>query len=100
MSFAEAMQREQRLAILQLLREASGYAAPETLLWSAMGELGLPVAAEALRDRLATLEEAGLVTVARRDLAWVATLSTAGLDVATGRAAHPEVARPRPDAAS
>lgn len=94
--YREAVVEEQRLAILQCLEPAVGYARHEYLLLEQVRALGLGVSHAAMRAELAWLSEAGLLTVDTVGEAQIARLTQHGVDAARGFASIPGVARPRP----
>lgn len=96
LTFAERRRAALRLQILLLLAEAPGYSAGQDLLYAALPDRGLAVSSDAVATELAWLAEQGLATV--EDVAGlsVATVTARGVDVASGRAPVPGVARPGP----
>ena len=86
----------QRLALLQVLAEASEYSHNETVLRLALGELGLAVSRDRLRTQLNWLAEQDLLQVQDVSGLLVARLTARGEDVAHGRSRTPGVARSRP----
>lgn len=86
-----------RLNILQLLKEDPDYSANDDLLQELLAACGYGVSLDVVRSDLAWLEEQQLIT--RRDLpgCTVATLRNRGIDVASGVASVPGIARPRPE---
>ena len=89
----------QRMIILSLLKEGSGYAMNEDVLQSALEVAGgYKVSADKLRTELDWLKEQGLVTLQTLQQLWVAKITRRGLDVACGRTDVPGVQRPRPEA--
>ena len=89
---------DQRLTVLQLLAEAKGYDLSRHVLSPALEQLGHRPSTAALRTLLSWLEEQGMVTIKMigEDLE-VATLTSRGADVASGRASCPGIKRPPPD---
>jgi Fe2+ or Zn2+ uptake regulation protein len=84
-----------RLAVLRALTEAPTHSANDSVLSTAMGELGLPVTRDQLRTQLGWLEEQQLVRLHRpKDTMIVATLRERGAEVALGRACVEGVQRP------
>lgn len=96
-SWRRVEQENRRLAILELLAQASGYRVNEQMLLAALDEYGMRPSRDALLGDLAWLAEQGLVAdFALGDLV-VVELRQRGRDVAEGRAVVPGVARPRPE---
>lgn len=98
MRFDEYQTNDRRLVILKALEAAAQYKANAYLLRRYCDAVGHVVSADQLATDLAWLQEQGLVTArADRDVT-VAELTARGLDVASGRANQPGVARPQPGA--
>lgn len=98
LSFAEFQDQDRRLVLLKALENASQYRANAFLLRRFCDAVGHVVSADRVEADLAWLAEQGLVHTERPQGVTVATLTTRGLDVATGRAAVPGVAKPQPEA--
>lgn len=86
----------QRLALLQVLAEASEYSHNETVLQEALLALGLAMSRDRLRTQLQWLAEQDLVELTDVAGLQVARLKAAGSDVARGLSKVPGVARARP----
>lgn len=97
-SFAAYQTEDRRLVLLRACEAAAQYSANVYLLRRFCDVSGHVVSLDRVQADLAWLEEQGLITLDRRPDIWVATLTTRGLDVATGRAVHPGVQRPAPGA--
>jgi DNA-binding transcriptional ArsR family regulator len=93
---AELMKEHQRLVILRMLSEDSGYDLNESILQDGINAVGLDISRDALRTQLAWLEEQGLISVENVGNIKVARLNGRGLDVANGRANVPGIKRPSP----
>lgn len=97
MSYADVVEADRKLLILRLLSEAAGYRLNSSVLATALGEWGHRVSADQARTYIAWLAEQGLITAETvSDRVLVATITDRGLDVASGAALVPGVARPRP----
>ncbi len=99
LSFSDRIREETRLAILRCLAEAPEYTAADGLLHGQVNAVGLVCSLAQLRAQMAWLNELGLVVTQRAggELGiTLATLTAMGLDVSSGRARVPGVARPRP----
>ena len=97
MAFADLMTEDERLVILRALeQDTGGYTANESILHSILGDFGHKVSRDRVKTQLNWLKEQELVQL--KDVAGclVATLTSRGLDVATGLAVVPGVKRPRP----
>lgn len=93
----DARAAARRLAILQLLKEDADYSLNDSLLHELLGYRGFGIARDVLLGDLSWLEQQGLL--ATRDLpgCTVAVLRNRGIDVASGVASVPGIARPRPE---
>lgn len=98
MKFSDFQEQDRRLVLLRALENAAQYRANAHLLQRYCDAVGHVVSADRIAADLAWLQEAGLVTLERRLDVAVAELSARGLDVATGRAVHPGVQKPKPGA--
>lgn len=97
MSFHKLLAEDRRLAILRILNGDSGYATNESVMQTALYQLGHGVSREVVRSDFAWLAEQGLVEVEQvSDSVHVARLTSRGVDVAAGHATVPGVKRPRP----
>ncbi len=98
MSFSDVVQEDRRLVILRLLDQAAGATANDSILYSALPEIGHRCSRDQVRTELRWLEEQRLVTVEAMagGAVLVATLTERGADVQAGRATQPGVKRPSP----
>lgn len=97
MSFANAVREHLRAVLLGILEDLPGYAANDAILADLARSKGVVNSIDVVRTEVRWLEEQGLVTV--EDFAGellVATLTRRGLEVATGIARVPGVARALP----
>jgi Fe2+ or Zn2+ uptake regulation protein len=92
----ELMTEHQRLAILRLLAEDSGYDLNESILHDGVNALGLDISRDQLRTQLAWLNEQGCVLLDKVGSVQVAKLTERGLDASNGRARIPGIKRPTP----
>lgn len=97
-AFADLVDEERRLTVLQSLKSAPGYTLPEATAREALRRAGLAVSADAMAVATAWLDEARLLMRQTVGATAVLTLTTRGLDCAEGVAQVPGVARPRPGA--
>ncbi len=97
-NFATYQDADRRLVLLRGLEAAVQYRGPALLLRRFCDAVGHVVSAERIETDLAWLAEQGLLTLDTGAGVTVATLTTRGLDVATGRAKCPGVAQPQPGA--
>jgi hypothetical protein len=94
--FAEYQRHDRRLTLLRGLDVAAGYTANTYLLQRYLDAAGHLVSRDVLAADVAWRAEQGLVTQDQRPTITVVTATARGLDVATGRATVPGVARPNP----
>lgn len=86
-----------RLTILRLLAGAPEYSANDSVLVSAVRDMGLSCTRDQLRGHLSWLTEQRLATtLPLSDTLTVATITERGGDVAAGRSVVAGVARPSP----
>lgn len=97
-TFEEAFTADLRLAMLRTLNQAPGCKVNDSMLQSALDELGQVHSRDRIRTEIAWLDEQGLVESRNIMDGAVITveLTGRGTDVATGRATVPGVKRPRP----
>lgn len=95
-SYAQLLEQDRRLQILQLLAESHGYKANQFILQSALDTFGHTVSMDRVKADLAWLAEQGLIVIGELGDVQIPALTDRGLDVAQGRAIAPGVKRPRP----
>lgn len=98
MSFAAFQEESRRLVILQCLSAAVQYRAALQLVLSYCDAMGHVVGHDRIQADLTWLRDSGLVMLANEGAVTVATLTSRGNDVATGRTTVPGVHRPQPGA--
>ena len=98
MSYSETLDRHRRLAVLTHLSGCSGYSSNSEILLDVLSGLGITTSRDTLIATVAWLAEQGLVTIADNDAPAVVEATARGVDVAEGRARHPGVRRPAPQA--
>lgn len=99
MSFREVLDRDRRLALLRFLDEAPEGTMNDSVLKTALSQIGHGVARDVIGADLLLLEEHGLVHLDRLNLSAgeiiVASIREDGSDIAAGRRSSTVVARPR-----
>lgn len=95
MAYRNVLMEDQRLVILKGLDEMNGEA-NESILQTIMETYGHRIGRDAVRTRIAWLNEQALISVRDVSGCMVATLNQRGLDVAQGRVTVPGVKRPSP----
>jgi len=97
-SYFDLKTQDQRLVLLRALEQDPAYTLNESILHDIMAMFGHKCSRDCVRTHLSWLKEQGLVTIADVSGYMVATLTSRGLDAATGAAVVPGVKRPRPGA--
>ncbi len=97
-AFKQLMAEHRRLAILRALADpGSGGQSNDSILQSAVVEVGVPSSRDQIKSAVTWLNEQDLVTVKTLDSGTlVASISQRGIDVATGMLTVPGVQRPSP----
>lgn len=98
MSFADVITNDIRLSILCFLEEAQGdYRLNSSIMHKLLDmKAGYTTTRDKMNTELAWLQEQGLVTLEEAGNIYIITLTSRGLDVTTGAARIPGIARPRP----
>ncbi|KOO57258.1 hypothetical protein WH43_14285 [Rheinheimera sp. KL1] len=91
------MKEHQRLVVLRLLAEDTGYDLNESILHDGINAVGLSISRDGLRVELAWLEEQGLIELSKVGSIQIAKLTQRGLDAAEGRVKIPGIKRPSPN---
>jgi hypothetical protein len=95
--YMDTLTADQRLVLLRLLEKAPGFRFNSSILRKLMGDkVGYIVPRDKVLTELSWLAEQGLVTLEEGIGCSIATLTSRGLDVATGAASVPGVDRPGP----
>lgn len=96
--YAETLRRHRRLAILRFLEESPTYTSNASVLTDVLNlnAIGIDTSRDQTATELAWLAEQGFVTLAGSREFWVPTATARGVDIALGRATHPEIQRPGP----
>lgn len=96
-NYQDEVVQDQRLRILQLLKDAPEYTRPEPTLGEMLGQrYGHWLSIDRLAAETAWLDENGLIVRRAVGLSAILILTKRGLDVARDRAHIPGVARPWP----
>ncbi|MEH7830364.1 VpaChn25_0724 family phage protein [Gemmobacter denitrificans] len=92
--------RHRRLAILRFLEASPGYTSNVSILTDVLNsdDIGIQTSRDQTTTELAWLAENGFVTLGGREDFRVATATGRGVEIALGRATHPEIKRPGPRA--
>lgn len=90
-SYAELTQEHDRRSILELLSQDDDCEAPIGVVRAALALVGTRLSYDRLATELAWLQEQGLIALSEH----TAKLTARGMDIATGVAQNPGVARPQ-----
>lgn len=96
MSYRTHFAEHLRLTLLRLLDAASACTLNDSLLRDAAASYGINASRDQVRQELAWLEQAGLITMQDLSVLKIATLTERGCEVAAGRERVPGVQRPTP----
>lgn len=90
--------RHRRIAILRFLEASPGYTSNVSILNDVLNsdQIGINTSRDQTTTELTWLAENGFVTLGGREEFRVATATARGIDIALGRATHPEIQRPGP----
>lgn len=96
--YVEHIGRHRRLAILRFLEQSAGYTSNVSILTDVLNSsrIGINTSRDQTTTELAWLAENGFVTLGGDVGFRVATATARGVDVALGRALHPDIQRPGP----
>lgn len=95
-SYADTLRRHRRLTILRALAGAPGYSANESVVATICDQWRVTGTRDQVRTELGWLADQGFVANETIGDYLIATITQAGLDVATGRRIHPDVEKPAP----
>ncbi|WP_374293164.1 VpaChn25_0724 family phage protein [Paenirhodobacter enshiensis] len=96
--YTEFNSRHRRLAILRFLQALPSYTSNISILTDVLNgpDIGIDTSRAQTGTELSWLAENGLVTLAGQPEFVVATATARGVDIALGRATHPQIQRPSP----
>lgn len=94
--YLSTLRRHRRLAILRHLEACGDYSSNASILTDVLHGLGITSTHDQVITELSWLAEQGLVAVDDRGEFTLATVTPRGVEIALGRATHPEIQRPRP----
>ena len=97
MSYAKHLTKDRRLVMLRVLANSHGYSANEYTIEAVLEDLGHVISNDLLRGEIAWLAEQQLITTSQVGGVTIAKITQRGLDIARGKAMHPDVQRPRPE---
>lgn len=96
--YAETLRRHRRLAILRFLEASPTFTSNVSILTDVLNgdTLGIDTSRDQTTTELSWLSENGFVTLAGQPDFRVVTATSRGVDLALGRATHPDIQRPSP----
>jgi len=96
-TYNDFLREQRRLVILRLMSEQAGYRSNSSIIYAGLQHLGVHASRDDVVTDIAWLTDQGLALSEEAVTGvWVASLTARGLDVATGNAACPGVAKPSP----
>lgn len=96
MTYANTVSRHRRLAILRHLEACSDYTSNASILTDVLDGVGVTSSRSQVVTDLSWLEAQGFVTTVGKGEFVVAEATREGVEIALGRATHPEIQRPSP----
>ncbi len=96
--YQETLRRHRRLAILRFLEASPTFTSNVSILTDVLNSdaIGINTSRDQTTTELGWLEEMGFVTLAGQSDFRVVTSTARGVDIALGRATHPDIQRPSP----
>lgn len=93
-TYASTLRRHRRLAILRHLEACTDYTSNASILVDVLDGVGVTSSRDQVITELAWLRENGFVTYTETGAFVVVEATLRGVEVARGRATHPEIPRP------
>jgi hypothetical protein len=94
--YATLLQQDRRLSILRTLQNAEGYTANDSIVTRVVNMRGVTSTRDQVRSEIIWLGEQAMVKHETVEATMIATLTGRGLEIALGRATHPDITRPSP----
>ena len=94
MSYEHTVSKHRRLAILRHLQQCSDYTSNASILTDVLDGVGVTSTRSQVITELAWLKQNGFVTYEDRADFIVVEVTRTGVEIALGRATHPEIQRP------
>lgn len=96
--YLQTLSKHRRLAILRFLQESPSYTSNVSILTDVLNgnEIGINTSRAQTATELHWLVEQGFASITGTPDFLVVTATQRGIDIALGRATHPEVHRPSP----
>ena len=96
MAYAETVRKHRRLAILRHLEMCTDYTSNASILVDVLDGVGVTSSRDQVVTELAWLRENGFVSYVDTAEFLVVEATARGVEIARGRATHPEIQRPSP----
>lgn len=94
--YGETIRKHRRLAILRHLEGCSDYTSNASILVDVLDGVGVASSRDQVVTELAWLKENGFVTYTDTGAFVVVEATGRGVEIARGRATHPDIQRPSP----
>lgn len=94
MAYQETLRQHRRLAILRHLEQVSDYTSNVSILTDVLDALGVTSSRDQVVTEVTWLEQNGFVTANDTAGFIVVEATHSGVDIARGRATHPDIRRP------
>lgn len=94
--YGKTLDQHRRLAILAHLADCLDYASNSEILLDVVNGLGIATGRDRMIGTLAWLAEQDLITQEDHEGFVMACATARGVDIAKGRACHPDIRRPAP----
>lgn len=95
-SYAESLRQHARIAILRFCEAAPDYTTNVSLLADQLPNIGITFSRDQVISELHWLRDQGFVTLKEFEGFVTVRATQRGVDIALGKARHPEIKRPRP----
>lgn len=96
MSYTATLRKHRRLAILRHLEKCADYTSNASILTDVLDGVGVTSSRDQVITELAWLKENDFVSYEDGGDFIVVEATARGVEIATGRAMHPEIQRPKP----
>lgn len=95
-NYKDTVRKHRRLAILRHLEQCHDYTSNASILGDVLDGVGLPSSHSLVLTELSWLKDNEFVRLEDNGGFVVVEATRAGVEIARGRATHPEIQRPRP----
>lgn len=95
MSYQNTVRKHRRIAILRHLKDCSEFTSNASILTDVLAGVGVNSTRAQIVTELHWLQEQGMVELVDKGDFVVARATESGVEIATGRATHPDIKRPR-----